>query len=101
MCAAMVRQRSRRKSRSRKAAEVAVKPPSARAAGRYTAPKPRTTKHSALWVPATMFACFLAGMIVIIANFLLLLPGGAQQNSDLLLGLGLLIVGFGLSTRYK
>ena len=98
MCAAMARRRS---SRTRKPADTAVKPPSARAASRYTPPKPATAKHSPLWVPATMFTCFLAGMVVIIANFLQLLPGGTEQTSDLLLGLGLLIVGFGLSTQYK
>jgi preprotein translocase subunit SecY len=69
--------------------------------GRYTAPKPRTAKESRLWVPATMFAALLVGMIVIIANYLQLLPGGDAQNSYLFVGLGMLIAGFVLSTQYR
>ena len=68
---------------------------------RYTPPQPKTAKHSPLWVPATMFACLGAGLIVIIANYLQILPGGEAQNSDLFLGLGLLIAGFVLSTQFK
>ena len=69
--------------------------------GRYTAPKPRTEKHSALWVPTTMFTCLAAGVAVIIANYLALLPGGDARNEYLFLGLGLMIAGFVLSTQYR
>lgn len=69
--------------------------------GRYTPPKPKTAKHSALWVPATMFTCLLTGVVVIVANYLELLPGGTAQNSYLFVGLGLLIAGFGLSTQFR
>ena len=34
-------------------------------------------------------------------NYLGLLPGGEAQNSDLILGLGLMIVGFVLSTQFR
>jgi len=69
--------------------------------GRYTPPKPKSTKSSPLWVPAAMFTCLLLGLLVIVANYLGLLPGGEAQNSSLFIGLGLLITGFGLSTQYR
>lgn len=69
--------------------------------GRYTAPKPKALTSSPMWVPAAMFACLGLGVIVIIANYLQLLPGGEAQNEDLFLGLGLLIGGFVLSTQYR
>jgi len=80
-----------------------AKPPTARAAkpGRYTPPNPKSTKASPLWVPAAMFTCLLLGLLVIVGNYLGLLPGGTAQNSSLLIGLGLMIAGFGLSTQYR
>ena len=41
-----------------------------------------------------------AGALVIITNYIEVLPGGAR-NGYLLIGLGLLISGFVLSTRYR
>jgi hypothetical protein len=88
-------------ARTRKVTRKVVKKAPAAKPGRYTPPKPATAKHSPLWVPATMFTCLGAGLLVIIANYLQLLPGGEAQNSDLFLGLGLLIAGFVLSTQYR
>lgn len=48
-----------------------------------------------------MFACFGAGMAVLLGNYLQLLPGGQAQSSDLFLGLGLLIGGFVFSTQLR
>jgi len=69
--------------------------------GRYTAPKPKASKESPLWVPATMFAALIVGVAVIIGNYLQLLPGGEAQNSYLFIGLGMLIAGFVMSTQYR
>jgi Cell division protein CrgA len=69
--------------------------------GRYTPPKPKTARHSALWVPSVMFTCLGAGLVIIVGNYLEVLPGGKAQNSYLVLGLVLLIAGFGMSTQYK
>jgi hypothetical protein len=69
--------------------------------GRYTAPTPKTKKTSPLWVPATMFTCLGLGILVIVGNYLELLPGGQAQNSYLFVGLGLMIAGFVLSTQYR
>jgi hypothetical protein len=68
---------------------------------RYTPPKPKTAKRSPLWVPATMFTALGAGVVVILGNYLQLLPGGTVRNSYLFLGLGLLIGGFVLSTQLR
>jgi hypothetical protein len=69
--------------------------------GRYTAPAPKTKKQSPLWVPAMMFTCLILGILVIVGNYLELLPGGQAQNSFLFVGLGLMIAGFVLSTQYR
>lgn len=68
---------------------------------RYTPPKPKTAKRSPLWVPATMFTALGAGMIVILGNYLQVLPGGSARNGYLFLGLGLLVAGFVLSTQLR
>ena len=68
---------------------------------RYTPPQPKTVKHSPLWVPVSMFTSMGAGFVVIVCNYLQLLPGGEAKNSYLILGLVLLIAGFVLSTRFR
>jgi hypothetical protein len=68
---------------------------------RYTPPTPRSAKHSPLWVPVAMFTMLLTGLVVIMSNYLGLLPGGEAQNSDLLLGLALMVGGFILSTQFR
>ncbi len=75
-----------------------VRPAAAR--GRYTPPKPRTEKHSPYWVPVVMTAALLCGLAVLIANYLNMLPGDAQ-NRYLLLGLGLVTGGFVMASTYR
>jgi hypothetical protein len=48
-----------------------------------------------------MFAALLTGVVIIVLNYLGLLPGGEAQNSYLFTGLGMLIAGFVLSTQYR
>ena len=48
-----------------------------------------------------MFTCLGLGLLVVIGNYLQLLPGGQAQNSYLFVGLGLMISGFVLSTQYR
>ena len=69
--------------------------------GRYTPPTPRSKKSSPLWVPTAMFTCLVLGLLVIVGNYLELLPGGRAQNSSLFIGLGLMVSGFALSTQYR
>lgn len=68
---------------------------------RYTPPAPKNVKHSQLWLPVTMFTCLALGVIVIAGNYLEVLPGGEVSNNFLLIGLGLLIIGFVLSTFFR
>ena len=68
--------------------------------GRYTPPTPKETKHSPLWVPVVMTAALVCGLIVLIGNYLNMLPGDAQ-NRYLLLGLGLVTGGFVMASTYR
>ena len=70
-------------------------------AHRYTPKTPKTVKHSPLWVPVAMFTSMGAGIVVIVTNYLQVLPGGEARNGYLILGLVLMIAGFVLSTRYR
>lgn len=67
---------------------------------RYTPPVPREEKVSPRWVPILMFTLLIAGMGIIICNYLGLLPGGAK-NWYLIGGLGLITGGFITSTQYR
>jgi hypothetical protein len=68
--------------------------------GRYTAPIPTEFRVSPWWVPALIVAFFAAGVIVILLNYLSLL-GGHASNVYLFVGLGLIILGFITSTRWR
>ncbi|HEV3401112.1 MAG TPA: cell division protein CrgA [Acidimicrobiales bacterium] len=67
--------------------------------GRYTPPVPKTQKVSPIWVPIIMFTCLLGGMLMIILNYVSVLPK-SPHNGWLLGGLGLITVGFITATRY-
>jgi hypothetical protein len=67
---------------------------------RYTPPPPKKAPPSRLWVPVTMFTMMLAGVVVVILNYLELLFGEASNNF-LFVGLGLITGGFILSTRLR
>jgi hypothetical protein len=61
---------------------------------------PREVKVSPPWVPVLMFVFLGVGMLVIVINYLGVLPGGAD-NKYLLLGLVLITAGFITATRYR
>ena len=67
--------------------------------GRYTPPIPREEKVSPPWVPIVMFGCLGLGVLIIVLNYLNLLPGDAS-NGYLLVGLGLITAGFITATQY-
>lgn len=71
-----------------------------KASSRYTPPIPKEVKVSPTWVPVLMFSLLIVGMVVIITNYLELLPGGAK-NTYLMGGLALITGGFITSTRYR
>jgi hypothetical protein len=75
-------------------------PPGSRiASGRYTAPIPDEYRSSPWWVPTLILFFFIAGVLVIVLDYLSLLP--ASPNNWYLLG-GLLgiVLGFVSATRY-
>jgi len=67
---------------------------------RYTPPPPKHKPPSPLWVPTLMFSLLGVGVLVIIVNYLGILPGGVQ-NRYLLLGLAQIAAGFFVSTQYR
>jgi hypothetical protein len=71
--------------------------------GRYTPPIPREVKVSPRWVPVLMFTLLIAGLLVIILNYLGVLPtkSGEASNWYLLLGLGFITGGFITATGYR
>jgi hypothetical protein len=91
-----------RRVKIKRGAEARERPPSGPiSTPRYTPPKPKTARRSNLWVPVLMFTCFALGVIVIVANYLEVLPGGNAMNEYLFVGLANLIAGFVLSTTYR
>ena len=70
------------------------------ASGRYTPPVPKEYKESPRWFPVLLLGLLVAGMAVILLNYLGVLPGGAK-NAYLLVGLGLITLGFIAATRYR
>jgi hypothetical protein len=70
--------------------------------GRYTPPVPKEQKISPPWVPVLMFGLLGLGALIIILNYLGVLPtaSGEASNWYLLLGLGLITGGFITATQY-
>jgi hypothetical protein len=69
------------------------------ATGRYTPPIPREVKVSPTWLPVLIGILLALGSILIVLNYLNLLPGGAK-NEYLLVGLGLITGGFVTATQW-
>lgn len=81
------------KSKGRKKAKRRLPPP----------PKPDPIKEkgpSPAWYVAIMFALMGIGVLVIVINYIGLIPGGTD-NTWLLLGLGGIAVGFGMTLNYR
>ena len=81
-----------------------VTPPKSRAegSGRYTAPVPASQKGpSPKWVPITMFGLWIFGLLMIVFNYMGVLPGSENGNGWYLVG-GLVAIlgGILVSTQY-
>jgi hypothetical protein len=83
--------------RTRPAPTKRTTPP---ASARYTPPVPKSQKVSPLWVPILMFGCLGLGMLIIILNYVNVLPGSDPSNVYLMIGLGLITVGFITATKF-
>ena len=66
----------------------------------YTPPTPTKAPPSPLWVPVVMATLLLTGLVVIVGNYMSLLPGDTS-NRYLMLGLLLVVLGFILATTYR
>ena len=67
---------------------------------RYTPPVPRSEKVSPIWVPIIMFGAVGLGMLIILANYVDVLPGDGPSNIYLLVGLVLITIGFITATKF-
>jgi hypothetical protein len=67
---------------------------------RYTPPVPRAVKVSPLWVPVLMFSLLGIGAMLILLNYLDVLPGGTS-NAYLGGGLAAICGGIIVATQYR
>ncbi|MGC8510440.1 MAG: cell division protein CrgA [Acidimicrobiales bacterium] len=68
--------------------------------GRYTPPRPATASHSAHWYGWMLLDLLMFGLLVIVLNYLQVLPG-STSSWYLVVGLVSLFVAFYLATRYR
>jgi len=68
--------------------------------GRYTPPIPKAVRHSPRWFGATVLALMVLGVLMILLNYLSVLPGGVSVWY-LIGGLAVVFVGFLMATRYR
>ncbi|HEY3208659.1 MAG TPA: cell division protein CrgA [Actinomycetota bacterium] len=70
---------------------------------RYQPPPKRKPKPSPKWFGAAILILMFVGVIVIVLNYLGLMPGTHKQATNLYLfvGLGLIALGFGASTQWR
>ena len=83
-----------------RAAKSAKTPAATRENGRYTAPIPRTQRHSPPWYPFVIVGLLVLGLITIIANYAHVTPGGTHSYY-LLVGIGAIVVGLIMATYYR
>lgn len=83
------------KSKGRKKAKRRPTPPKqpSQAAARDKGPSPT-------WYVVTMFGLMVIGILVILANYVNLLPGGTS-NLYLVLGLAGIAIGFAMTLNYR
>ncbi len=76
------------------------------ASARYTPPVPKELKVSPWWIPALMFGLLGVGTLVIILNYVELLPTwgflpDATSNVWLLVGLACILIGIIVATQWR
>ena len=75
---------------------------SATPSARYTPPVTRKQDMpSPMWVPVLMFALLGLGILVIVLNYVSLLPGGEVNNWYLVMGLVLILGGIITATQFR
>ncbi|MCL5445123.1 MAG: cell division protein CrgA [Actinobacteria bacterium] len=69
--------------------------------GRYTPPIPKSVRKSPRWYGPVMLAVLILGVLMILSNYLVGLPGAPHGSPWYLVsGLGILFVGSIMATRY-
>jgi hypothetical protein len=66
---------------------------------RYTAPIPKSVRHSPRWFGPVLLALLVAGLLVIVGNYVGIMPGGTS-NWYLIGGLVGIVVGSLMATQY-
>ena len=70
--------------------------------GRYTAPIPKSVRHSPPWFGALILVLLIGGVAVITVNYLAHLPFLAHGSPwGLVVGLVMIFAGFLMATRYR
>jgi hypothetical protein len=67
---------------------------------RYQPPPKPKPKPSPPWLGPTILVILFSGVIVIVLNYLQLMPGGSS-NLWLWVGLGAIALGFGAATQWR
>jgi Cell division protein CrgA len=67
---------------------------------RYTPPPAKKAPASPLWMGVAITTSLLVGLVVVVTNYLGILPGDAE-NRYLIVGLVLISGGFMLATGYR
>ena len=67
---------------------------------RYTPPPPKKKESSPLWFGVAITTFLLVGLVIVVTNYIGLLPGEAE-NRYLILGLVLISTGFMMATSYR
>jgi hypothetical protein len=73
--------------------------PSSVTSSRYTPPIPKNVRTSPRWMGPVIIGLFVLGVLVVIANYAGLLPGGVN-NLWLIAAIGFIFVGLIMATRY-
>ena len=78
------------------------RPSTAEESGRYTRPIPKNVRRSPPWYGPLLLVLLIAGLAIVVVNYLAHLPLVAHGSAwGLVAGLVLIFVGFLLSTRYR
>ena len=72
---------------------------SAHERGRYTPPVPKSTHHSPAWFGPTIIALFLLGLLLLILNYVGVMPGGTSAWY-IVAGVFVIFLGFAATLRY-
>ena len=83
-----------------KGAPTRRNPASSTNSGRYTKPTPRSLRRSGRWHGATVLILLVVGVLLVVLNYLTVLPG-AVSTWYLVAGIVCLLVGFAMATRYR